>query len=198
MSKRKSPRTIGTRTDLGAGYQTPLGINNGASHANNPFTGSSFAKAAEGMIPKPYEIAPGTVLYRFIDLDKSPSVIGANGPWWFEFEHFQSIRQWAEQHQYNLSYAARLFAAILYEWSNVNAYVRARVNTPLKVWKGQGIQVSAQDKDGNTIEKMTPMQGINTVYQLYIPGLGYPHQQFSQWMTLLACKQIKLSHPYDK
>ena len=40
------------------------------------------------------------------------------------------------------------------------------------------------------VSKMTPMQGILEVYQLYIPGLGYPHFQFHKNFSMLSAEQI--------
>ena len=67
---------------------------------------------------------------------------------------------------------ARLFVAILYEWSEVSGYVRAEVLQPLDVWKGRGKPVEATGKDRRDLQTMTPMQSVNEVYQLFIPGVS--------------------------
>jgi hypothetical protein len=157
--------------------------------------------------PREHEIQKGTILYRFIDLSRTPSAIGSDGPWWFEFEHYQRIRHFALQHGYSLGYCARMFAAILYEWSEVNAVVRAEVvQGPLKVWKGKGKQVEADGGDPRDVavqhgmltqgtpepsRKMTPMQGHLEVLQLFIPGLGKPYRRFGALMKLLGTEQIQ-------
>ena len=129
--------------------------------------------------------------------------IAADGPWWFEYEHFQTIKHFAERNGYKFGYAARLFAAILYEWSEVNAVVRAEVTADsLLVWKGKGKQVLASGSDSRdvaaphgsvtsmarTTRHMTPMQGNLEVYQMFIPGLGNPHRQFGNFMRLLGTR----------
>src|SRR4051812_27684107 len=98
-----------------------------------------------------------------------------NGPWWFEYESFQSIKHFAQRNGYSFSYAARLFAAILYQWSEVDAFVRCEVRQPLRVWKGRGKQVESTGQDGRDSPKMTPMQSVLEVYQLCIPGVGGPN-----------------------
>lgn len=111
------------------------------SAANQQFLASSYSEAAKGLWPQQYTIGAHTVLYRFIDIKRDAATVGTDGPWWFEFVHFQSIKHFALRHGYALGYAARLFAAILYEWSEVNAVVRAEVTVPLITWKGKGKQV---------------------------------------------------------
>ena len=75
---------------------------------------------------------------------------------------------------YSPSYAARLFAAILYEWSEVNAFVACRTTGRLVAWKGRGKQVSSSGRDKRDLATMTPMQSVLEIYQLYIPGIGGP------------------------
>ena len=182
--------------------------------ANERLLAPSRPEAARGMWPNEHAVDAGTVLYRFIDTTRGPPHRGADGPWWFEFEHFQSIKHFALRHGYSPGYAARLFAAILYEWSEVNAVVRAEVVVPLVTWKGKGKQVivgndrplykpeiDARDVNRTPsglisarrpaqLSKMTPMQGPNEVYQLYVPGLGRPHHQFSRYFRLLGVESI--------
>jgi hypothetical protein len=117
-------------------------------------------------------IPKGQILYRFVDVTRSPGPIpAANGPWWFEYEAFQQIKHFGQRHGYSLEYSARLFAAILYEWSEITGYVRAEVLQPLDAWKGRGKQVESRSKDARDLPRMTPMQSLNEVYQVFIPGL---------------------------
>lgn len=168
--------------------------------ANSPYWECSYLPASRGLSPHQYELAPGTVLYRFIDLNKGPSIRQADGPWWFEYQYFQNIKHFGQRYGYTMGYTARLFAAIFYEWSEVNAYVRARVQVPLLAWKGKGKQVEVQGRDPRDVVTphgfltettprltpvMTPMQGPWEVLQLYIPGLGWPHHQFSSFLKLI-------------
>jgi hypothetical protein len=178
------------------------------NNANGPYWKGSYSLAMKGLWPHQSSIAKGIILYRFVDLSKAPSAIAADGPWWFEFEHYQRIRHFSLQHKYPLGYCARMFAAVLYEWSDVNAVVRAEVTAgTLLVWKGKGKQVSASGKDPRDVStshglvtgtrastpKMTPMQGPLEVLQLYIPGLGAPHRKFGTLMKLLGSEQIPTS-----
>ena len=119
-------------------------------------------------------IPAGQVIYRFYDATKALTPrLGANGPWWFEFEHFQTVKHFAARNGYTLGYAARLFAAILFEWSEVTAFVACRTTSPLSAWKGRGRQVLSSGKDTRDLPTMTPMQSIFEVYQLYVPGLEH-------------------------
>jgi hypothetical protein len=141
--------------------------------ANNAHVPNSLLHAMKGLaMARQVTIRPGQILYRFVDISRAPGPIpAANGPWWFEYEAFQQIKHFGSQHKYSLEYSARLFAAILYEWSEVTGYVRAEVLQPLEVWKGRGRQVEAKGGDSRDLATMTPMQSINEVYQLFIPGV---------------------------
>jgi len=89
---------------------------------NNPYFSAGYAKARAGMsLIRPIEIYPGQVLYRFYDSTRARTPEeGADGPWWLEFEYFQTVKHFALRHGYTMSYSARLFAAILYEWSEID------------------------------------------------------------------------------
>ena len=147
---------------------------------NEDVFAASYAAAAKGLWPRRVEIAAGAVLHRFIDLHRAPVLQAADGPWWFEYEQFRSIKHFAARHGYSAGYAARLFAAILYEWSEVNAVVRASVKAPL----------IASERQPQVASRMTPMQGPLEVYQLYVPGLGMPHRRFDSMMQLLGHEPI--------
>lgn len=145
---------------------------NKAKWINQELMSQGYHRALEGMsMVREYDLAPDLVLYRFIDTSNGSPEASANGPWWLEYEYFMKIKQFALQHGYSLSYAARLFAAILYEYSEVNGYVRARVLQPLRCWKGRGKQVRSAGKDPRDLPTMTPMQSIHEIYQLYVPGI---------------------------
>lgn len=181
---------------------------------NEQFLAPSRWEAAKGLWPHEYSVGAWTVLYRFIDTTRASPTVGADGPWWFEFEHFQSIKHFALRHRFSLGYSARLFAAILYEWSEVNAVVRAEATVPLVTWKGKGKQIVVgadrplykpeidprdvsrtpsglmSARNPSIVSKMTPMEGPNEVYQLYVPGLGRPHYQFSRYFKFLSVEHI--------
>ena len=141
--------------------------------ANEQASIHSQVAAMQGMsLIRRIEIPVGQVLYRFYDSTRArtPSE-GANGPWWLEFEYFQAIRHFAQRHDHSFSYSARLFAAILYKWSEVNAYVACQAEAPLIAWKGIGKQVHSKGRDSRDLSTMTPMQGSLQIYQLYVPGV---------------------------
>lgn len=141
---------------------------------NNRFFNCGYQKAREGMVMiRPFEIQKGQVLYRFYDSNRARSPEeGADGLWWLEYEHFQTIKHFAFRHGYSISYAARLFAAILYEWSEVNAWVACEATEALHGWKGRGKQVSSTGKDVRDSTTMTPMQSVLEIYQIALPGVG--------------------------
>lgn len=141
---------------------------------NNHLAAAGYSNAMRGMsMARQIVIPAGQVIYRFYDATRAPTpVMGADGAWWLEFDHFQSVKHFAARHGYTLSYAARLFAAVLYEWSEVNAFVACRTTSPLSAWKGRGKQVRSSGKDSRDLPTMTPMQSILEIYQLYLPGLG--------------------------
>jgi len=141
---------------------------------NNHYLSAGYAKAREGMsLIRPFEIPAGQVLYRFFDSNRARSPAeGADGPWWLEYEHFQTIKHFALRNGYGISYAARLFAAILYEWSEVNAWVACELTESLHAWKGRGRQVMSTGKDARDLPTMTPMQSVLEIYQVVLPGVG--------------------------
>ena len=145
-----------------------------SSPANATHVPNSLRLAMKGLAMARRILVPkGQILYRFVDVSRSPSpVSAANGPWWLEYEAFQQVRHFGLRHGYSLEYSARLFVAILYESSEVSGYVRAEVLQPLDVWKGRGKPVEATGKDRRDLQTMTPMQSVNEVYQLFIPGVS--------------------------
>lgn len=159
---------------------------------NNPFVSAGYQKAREGMsMIRPIQIAPGEILYRFYDSSRARSPAEAiEGPWWLEFEHFQTVKHFALRNGYTLGYAARLFAAILYEWSEVNAIVRCKVIQPLHIWKGRGRQVASSGADPRDLPTMTPMQSTLEIYQLCIPGIGGKGSVASQALEVLSADAL--------
>jgi hypothetical protein len=146
---------------------------------NNPYVSDGYKLARTGMWTiRPVEIDPKQVLYRFYGTNKARTPAeGANGGWWFEYEHFQTIKHFALRNGYPVSHAARLFAAILFEFNEVDAWVSCEVTKPLRAWKGRGKQIEATGKDTRDPpkgEKVTPMQSVLEVYQTFLPGVGGP------------------------
>lgn len=136
----------------------------------------SRAQALTGLsMARPFEVRAGQVIYRFYDRSRAPTpTLAAQGSWWFEFDHFQTIKHFALRHGYSFSYAARLFAAILYEWSEVDSYVACLATRPVLCWKGRGRQIRQEEldrpsRDPRDLCTMTPIQGLLEVYQLFLP-----------------------------
>jgi hypothetical protein len=142
--------------------------------ANTHYQSEGYKTARNGMsMIRPYEIPSGQMLYRFYDSNKARTPEeGADGAWWLEFESFQRVKHFGLQHGYSLSYAARLFTAILYEWSEVNAWVCCEIMRPLHAWKGRGKQIQSTGNDSRDLPTMTPMQSVLEIYQIVLPGLG--------------------------
>jgi hypothetical protein len=158
---------------------------------NQPYLAASRFDAQQGLWPHEVVIPKGTTLYRFVDSSRGPVRAIADGPWWFEYDHFQTIKHFALRHGYSFGYAARLFAAILYEWSEVDAFVAAPTLEPLSVWKGRGKQVRPTGKNVRDVTAtMTPMQGALEVYQLFIPGLGRPFHKLADYFGTPMLERI--------
>lgn len=166
-----------------------------AKWANQEVMSQGYHKALEGMsMVRQQELPLGQVLYRFIDTSAGSPESGASGPWWLEYEYFMKIKQFALQHGYSLSYAARLFVAILYEYNEVNGFVRAEVIQPLGCWKGRGKQVRSAGKDSRDLPTMTPMQSIHEIYQLYVPGIVRDGSLFRSALKFLEFIPLPISN----
>ncbi len=130
--------------------------------------------------PLKVKLPAGHFYFRFVnEAHSSKANQYVAGPWWFEFEQFHKIERFAKQHGYSLGYSARLHAAILYDWSEIKGLIRARLSNPLLAWRGPGKQIRSKVRDPRDQKKMTPMQSVHQVYQLYIPGLSEHRHPFS-------------------
>ena len=67
----------------------------------------------------------------------------------------------------------------------MSGVVRAEVLQPSRAWKGRGKQVEGTARDARDLPRMTPMQSVHEVYQLFIPGIGGPHSLFPSAMRFL-------------
>src|SRR6266498_1385220 len=85
--------------------------------ANGHLLNASRQAAYAGMsMVRVYDLSPRQVLYRFIDVTRCPGPrVGADRPWWFEFEAFQQIKHFALRNGYSLDYSARLHAAFFFK-----------------------------------------------------------------------------------
>lgn len=160
--------------------------------ANGDATDGTLVKAMAGInVPVLIDIPRTTVLYRFVDLARGPSAVVANSPWWFEYEAFHNLRHFAERFDYDLDFAARLFLAILHEYSEITGFVEATVRKPLKAWKGSGRVQYGSGRDARDPARMIPMQGPNAIYQLYIPGLGAGSALFGEAFERVSYERLK-------
>jgi hypothetical protein len=162
------------------------------SFINEKYLAQGHIEARNGIsIPHPINLDTGQVIYRFYNSSRARNPVeAANGAWWIEYEYFQKIKHFAIQYGYSFSYAARLFAAILYEWSEVDSYVRCQIKTPLKALKGRGKQVHSSGKDSRDTPTMTPMQNHLEIYQLYVPGFGGSNSISSSTIKVLGSQKL--------
>jgi hypothetical protein len=115
------------------------------------------------VMPHEEKLRVGLRHYRFTS-STSPKEAQLGGGWWIDFENYHTIESFAQEHGYDLGYAARLFLALPYSWTRVNRLVSAILEVPLAAYSGRG--KPATEKRGN----WTPIQHL-PVRQFYIPGL---------------------------
>jgi hypothetical protein len=119
--------------------------------------------------PQPTHLHVGEYYYRFAS-STSPHFAQMGGGWWLDFEHFRTIRAFAEQHGYSLKEAARLMLALPYAWTRVDLLLRALLIQPLKAYTGEGKPAQGPKAGPDRGTSWIPTQHIK-VRQLYIPGL---------------------------
>jgi hypothetical protein len=119
--------------------------------------------------PQPTHLPVGQYYYRFAS-STSPHFAQMGGGWWLDFEHFRTIRAFAEQHGYSLKDAARLMLALPYAWTRVDLLIRALLIQPLKAYTGEGKPAQGPKAGPDRGTSWIPTQHIK-VRQLYIPGL---------------------------
>jgi hypothetical protein len=117
--------------------------------------------------PTPVHLSVGNRYYRFASSATSKDV-QVGGSWWIEFDQFHKIKTYAKQNGHSLSYAARLFLALPYDWTRVDRLVSAILEAPLKAYAGKGKVASGNANVSNNV--WTPIQRYAAI-QLYIPGL---------------------------
>ena len=159
---------------------------------NAHLIGSGFHAALSGMdLAREFHLAPGAVLFRFIDADVSRSALmGADGPWWLESEHFMKLNHFALANGLPLSYVAQSLVSIHAEWREVNGFVRAEVIQSLKCWKGRGKQVVSSGKKKSRA-KLAQIGSGPEVSQVFIPGIGGASSLFRTAFTYLDCTSIQ-------
>jgi hypothetical protein len=111
------------------------------------------------LMPRPVHLRVGQRYYRFASSTSSREA-QLGGGWWIDFENFRLIESFAREHRHSLSYAARLFLALPYQWTRVDRLVHAILEVPLKAYAGEGKRATT----------WTPLQH-RRAQQLYIPGL---------------------------
>jgi hypothetical protein len=142
-------------------------------------------------LPREYQLSPGTVLYRFVQVTpERPAIMGADGPWWLESEHFMKLNHFALANGLPLSHVAQSLVSIHAEWPEVNGFVRAEVIRSLKCWKGRGKQVVSSVKKKSRAKVAETGSGPE-VSQVFIPGIGGVSSLFLTAFTYLDCTSIQ-------
>jgi len=123
--------------------------------------------------PKRYELAAGTVLFRFGAHDAAPMDI-APGGWWLDKLSFEKLLSFANAHEISLGMAARILCLVPPEWSDLGTLVRASTRRPLLAYRGLGNSVVVPMKDGLGTVRLPHQNDIaaRRLHQLYIPGLA--------------------------
>ncbi|WP_089176354.1 hypothetical protein [Bosea sp. AS-1] len=131
-------------------------------------------------------LSVGQNYYRFCDSNRfaqDPQRASAGG-WWTDHEVFTKVRTTASASatmtryarnigEAPLSYAAKLYLAIPYEWGDCGVVVVAQLIDRLDAFRGRGLTAYLKnkkhdDRDGSA--KYTPIQDP-TISQLFIPEL---------------------------
>ena len=160
---------------------------------NAHLIGKGFQASLPGLdLLREFQLAPGTVLYRFVQVTPGrPAIMGADGPWWLEHGQFITLTHTALVQGMTLSAAALLFVATASEWTEVNGFVRAEVTQPLKCWKGRGKRVERPAKKTRGRVRAAPIAVAQDVYQLYVPGIGGISSLFPTAFSLLDFTSIQ-------
>lgn len=143
--------------------------------ANGDYTDHAYLQAMKGIVnPHDFNIPRGKNIFRFVDISRGPHRVVANSPWWFEFEYFQHIKHFALRHGYDLSHCARLFLAVLHEYSEITGFVSAWTALPLKAYKGRGPFNSVPEKIVVTVQSQFPcrasMKYISSTFPVLVEG----------------------------
>ena len=174
--------------------EAPLEPTTSTQHfLNAHLIGKGFQASLPGMVLlQEFQLATGTVLYRFVQVTPGRTAItGADGPWWLEHGPFITLTHCAMAQGMTLSAAALLFAATASEWSEVNGFVRAEVMQPLKCWKGRGKRVERPAKKTRGRVRAAPISMGQDVYQLYVPGIGGVSSLFPTVFSFLDFTSIQ-------
>jgi hypothetical protein len=123
--------------------------------------------------PRRYELAAGTVLFRFGARDAAPMDI-ARGGWWIEKLSFEKLLSFANAHEISLGMATRILCLVPPEWSDLGTLVRAATRRLLLAYRGLGNSVVVPMKDGLGAVRLPHQNDIaaRRLHQLYIPGLA--------------------------
>lgn len=129
-------------------------------------------------------LSVGQNYYRFCDAARfaSDPLRATTGGWWADHEVFSKVRSVAGRSatmaryaqglgEATLSYAAKLYFAIPYEWGDCGVIVVARLTDRIDAFRGRGLTAylgGADARDGGA--KYTPIQDP-TISQLFIPEL---------------------------
>ncbi len=126
-----------------------------------------------GMIdPKPHVLKRGDTIFRFGSARGAREV--AKGGWWIDKREFQQLVNFAISHDIYLGLAMRVLCLVPPEWSKADVLVRARVEQPLRAWRGLGNSVVTPMKGGKGTVRLPHQNEISArrLHQLYVPGLA--------------------------
>jgi hypothetical protein len=120
--------------------------------------------------PQPEHLKVGQFYYRFAN-SQSPRHAQLGGGWWLDYENFDRIKTFARKNGYNLSYAARLFLALPYDWTRADRLVTAILEVPLKAYTGKGNPARGSNDDARNKGTIFADFSQDPIKQLFIPGL---------------------------
>jgi hypothetical protein len=136
--------------------------------------------------PKRVHLPVGHRYYRLAS-GTAPDESKLGGGWWMSFETYKTIERYAEAHDLDFTYAARLFPALPYDWTRVDRLVSAILSAPMDAYAGEG-KVAESGGD-----KWTPLQHIK-VLQLYIPGLVANLKERNLYKRVWRDVEVRYAH----
>jgi hypothetical protein len=125
------------------------------------------------MAPARYELAAGTILFRWGAKGAAPTDI-AQRAWWIEKSSFEKLLSFANEREISAGMATRVLCLVPPEWSDLGTLIRAATRRPLLAYRGLGNSVVVPMKDGRGAVRLPHQNDIaaRRLHQLYIPGLA--------------------------
>jgi len=123
--------------------------------------------------PRRYELAAGTILFRWGAKNAAPMDI-AQREWWIEKLSFEKLLSFANAYEISVGMATRVLCLVPPEWSDLGTLVRAVTRRPLLAYRGLGNSVVVPMKDELGAVRLPHQNDIaaRRLHQLYIPGLA--------------------------